>query len=80
MNHCGLLGDEDVQASIPGGVCRPEFLSQGEAPEGGARIRTLPLKKAKQRPRTRTTLRGAGSDFWRPFRWAATVKPAAWKW
>lgn len=33
MNHCSLFGDEEVQASIPGRVGLPEFLSQGETQE-----------------------------------------------
>jgi len=47
MNQSSLFGNEEVQASIPGLIYQPEFLSIEEERELIAIIRTLPLHAAK---------------------------------
>ena len=66
MNQCSLFGDDEVQASIPGLVYQPEFLSRGEEQELIAIIRSLPLHAAKYKQyfaRRRVVSFGGSYDF-----------------
>ena len=66
MNQCSLFGDEEVQASIPGLVYQPEFLSREEEQALIAIIRSLPLHAAKYKQyfaRRRVVSFGGSYDF-----------------
>lgn len=66
MNQSSLFGDEEVQASIPGLVYQPEFLSPAEEQALIALIQTLPLHAAKYKQyfaRRRVASFGGSYDF-----------------
>ena len=66
MNQCNLFGDEEVQASIPGLVYQPEFLSRAEEQELISIIQSLPLHAAKYKQylaRRRVVSFGGSYDF-----------------